>query len=103
MKTANVTTLRTHLSRILAAVRRGDTIEVLDRKTPIARIVPIEPRTPAGKGKLSPWIERLRREGLARVGNLRPVQEILPGFPPGTRSFGTALIDAIIEERRTGR
>jgi prevent-host-death family protein len=42
MKQANVSDLKARLSGYLAEVRRGQTVEVCDRRTPIARIVPIE-------------------------------------------------------------
>lgn len=40
MKGIGVAQLKAHLSEHLKAVRRGRTITVLDRDTPIARIVP---------------------------------------------------------------
>ena len=42
MKQAKVSELKSKLSAYLAEVRRGETIVVCDRKTPIARIVPFE-------------------------------------------------------------
>ncbi len=102
MKTANVTTLRTHLSKILDAVRRGQEVEIYDRKVPIARLVPIKPDTKARKGQIPPWLERLRRAGVVTVGSLEPYPEILKGFPPGTPVLGNLAVDAVIEERRTG-
>ena len=36
-----ISQLKARLSHYLAAVRRGQTVTVLDRKTPIARIVPL--------------------------------------------------------------
>ena len=104
MKTANITRLRDHLSEILDAVRNGETVEILDRRTPIARLVPVEPTTAAGGGRLPPWLDRLRRAGLVRVGTLKQVPEILRGFPPGSRRLkGNPGVDAILEERRGGR
>jgi len=103
MKIANVTTLRTHLSQILDAVRHGEEVEILDRNVPIARLVPVNPAMEARKGRIPPWLERLRRAGVVRVGTLKPVREILRGFPPGTRPIGNAAVEAILEERRTGR
>jgi prevent-host-death family protein len=103
MKTANVTTLRTHLSRILDAVRRGEEVEILDRKVPIARLVPITPGTESGKSQLPPWLEQQRRAGVIKVGSLKPYPEILKGFPPGTKPIGNLAVEYIIEERRTGR
>ena len=70
MKQTNVSDLKARLSEHLAAVRNGETVVVHDRRTPIARLVPVgenteeltitEPSRPiAGLGKMkSP---RLRR------------------------------------------
>jgi len=103
MKTANVSTFRAELSQILDAVRRGEEFEILDRQVPIARLVPVSPASEGRRGKLPPWLERRRRAGVVRVGNLKPVPEILKGFPRGTRSLGNAAIQAILEERRSDR
>lgn len=104
MKRANISTVRSNLSRILEAVRHGEEYEILDRNVPVARLVPIAPLDPGVKkrprqAETPPWVERLRRAGKVRVGSLLPVPEILAGFPPGTPSLGSAAIDAIIEER----
>jgi prevent-host-death family protein len=103
MKTANVTTLRSHLSQLLDAVRHGEEVEILDRNVPIARLVPVRPASEGRPGRLPPWLQRLRRAGVLRVGTLKPVPEILKGFPPGTRPIGEAAVEAILEERRSGR
>ncbi|MBI4600406.1 MAG: type II toxin-antitoxin system Phd/YefM family antitoxin [Planctomycetes bacterium] len=42
MKSAKVSELKARLSAYLAEVRRGGMVVVLDRNTPIARIVPYE-------------------------------------------------------------
>jgi len=39
---AKISELKARLSAFLDAVRRGETVTVLDRKTPIARIVPFD-------------------------------------------------------------
>ena len=41
MKRARIAELKARLSEYLRTVRRGETITVLDRDTPVARIVPI--------------------------------------------------------------
>jgi len=41
MKQVQIAELKAHLSQYLARVRRGDTVVVCDRKTPIARLVPL--------------------------------------------------------------
>jgi prevent-host-death family protein len=42
MKTTNVSELKAKLSAYLAEVRRGGTVLVYDRSTPIARLVPFQ-------------------------------------------------------------
>jgi prevent-host-death family protein len=42
MKTVKIAALKSRLSQHLRTVRAGETLTVLDRSTPIARIVPIE-------------------------------------------------------------
>ena len=99
MKSTTITDLRKHLSSYLDAVRSGQTIEVRDRKVPIARIVPITAATDAEKADLPPWVERLRRSGGARIGASRRSNSAR--FPEGP--LDTGVVDALLEERRTGR
>ncbi len=47
MKTVGVAELKSKLSEYLGRARRGHATTVLDRQTPIARIVPYEPGTPS--------------------------------------------------------
>jgi antitoxin (DNA-binding transcriptional repressor) of toxin-antitoxin stability system len=100
MKSANIGTLRNHLSRYLALVRRGETIEILDRKIPIARLTPIQPSTKAAPGTLSPWIQQLAREGRIRLGTGKLDGELLKP-PPG--NLAAKVLEALLEERKTGR
>lgn len=48
MKKALVSELKTHLSAYLAEVRRGRSIVVCDRATPIARLIPYAPNEADG-------------------------------------------------------
>jgi len=41
MKQARIAELKARLSEYLRSVRRGETVTILDRDTPIARIVPL--------------------------------------------------------------
>ena len=43
MKEASISELKAHLSEYLADVRAGATVIVRDRRTPIARLTPLEP------------------------------------------------------------
>ena len=42
MKTVGIADLKAHLSEHLRAVRKGRTLTVLDRDSPVARLVPVE-------------------------------------------------------------
>ena len=44
-RTVRIAELKARLSEYLRAVRRGETIAVMDRDTPVAQIVPIRDRT----------------------------------------------------------
>ena len=41
MKQTGIADLKARLSEYLRLVRRGDTVTILDRETPVARIVPV--------------------------------------------------------------
>jgi prevent-host-death family protein len=45
MKTVRIAELKAHLSEHLRSVRQGRSLTVLDRDTPIARLVPYLPQT----------------------------------------------------------
>lgn len=48
MNTVKIAELKSHLSEHLRQVRRGHTLIILDRKTPIARVVPYSDDTQGG-------------------------------------------------------
>jgi prevent-host-death family protein len=45
MKQVGIAELKSRLSEYLRAVRRGETISVLDRETPVAQIVPVRQKS----------------------------------------------------------
>lgn len=45
MKQVRIASLKARLSEYLRAVRRGETVTVLDRDTPIAQLVPVRERS----------------------------------------------------------
>jgi antitoxin (DNA-binding transcriptional repressor) of toxin-antitoxin stability system len=78
--------LKSYLSEYLHAVRQGEIITVLDRKTPVARMVPV--RAP---------------------GSLR-IRKPAPGTPPPNRvrlgealELGIDVVDLLLEERQALR
>jgi prevent-host-death family protein len=95
MEKATISQIKNRLSAYLDKVRAGETVVVLDRDRPVARIERIEPAE-EGDERLA----RLERQGLVRRGS-----ESLPAAllqTPGPRS-ASSVVEALIEERREAR
>ncbi len=95
MREANIAQLKNNLSRYLALVRKGETVRVLDRRVPVAQIVPIGEAAggrPAGIEALA----QMERKGLIRRGTGRIDPEILDRDPPGKPC---GVLRALLEER----
>jgi prevent-host-death family protein len=98
MKRATVTEAKNRLSALLAEVRAGETILIVDRGVPVARLEPMASRPDDPDGRLA----RLERAGVIRRGSGNVPREILEE-PPPKLADGFSGVDAIIEERRSGR
>ena len=85
MKQAGIAELKSRLSEFLRAVRDGETITVLDRDTPVAKIVPIQ----------KPGL-RMRKP---LPGAPRPNRVPLP--PPLDSKID--VLEVLLEERQTYR
>lgn len=97
MKEAQISEIKNQLSRYLALVRKGEVVRILDRKRPIAQIVPIAHA--AGGGPVgTEALAEMERKGLIRRGTGRIDREILESDPPGKN---TGALDALIEERNS--
>jgi len=75
MKSAKVSELKAHLSAYLSRVRKGETVVVCDRSTPIARLVPYENR-PGGFEVLPPSRPRSELRRIKPVEPRRPVDVV---------------------------
>jgi prevent-host-death family protein len=98
MKKATLTETKNNLSALIDLVRTGETILILDRGRPIARIESVIAGETASEGRL----ERLERQGLIRRATGPSPQRVLAKKPPAPRRGGSAL-DMMVAERRTGR
>jgi prevent-host-death family protein len=97
MRTATITQAKNGLSALIDRVKAGESIVILDRGRPVARLEPI-----VRYGDAEGRIERLERAGLIKRGVAAPPVDLIlqpgPKVPPGV-----SLVDYIIEERREGR
>lgn len=97
MKTASITEAKNQLSALLDRVRAGESVLILDRGVPVARLEPVASRSdPTGR------LQRLERAGIIRVGRGAPpierLRQPLPKLAPGV-----SAVEALLEERRSGR
>jgi prevent-host-death family protein len=71
MKQVRIAELKARLSEYLRAVRRGETIAVLDRDTPVAQIVPVRDRTALRVRKPAPGTPPPNRVPLPKASKLK--------------------------------
>ncbi len=67
MKRVRIADLKARLSEHLRAVRRGETIAVFDRETPIAHLVPVQDRLALRIRKPAPGAPPLNRVPLPKA------------------------------------
>ena len=97
MRMANIAELKNRLSFYVRQVRRGETILVLDRRTPVARLVPVADPSGMGDDEGEAWLSQMQKRGVIHIGRRRGVDELLKP-PPGRRAGGG--VERLIEERQ---
>jgi len=97
MHIASISEAKNTLSALLDRVRSGETVVIVDRGRPVARLEPALSSAEPHDGRLA----RLERAGL--VGRSSRATKIpLTGKPPRPRKVGKAL-EALLQERGEGR
>jgi prevent-host-death family protein len=97
MKRATITEAKNGLSALLDRVKAGDSVLILDRGIPVARLEPITSDPDA-----TDWVRRLERTGVVTPGGGAAPIDLLSQPGPVIRG-GASVVDALIEERREGR
>ena len=97
MKTTTVTQAKNGLSALLDRVRAGESIVILDRGRPVARLEPaVDYPDPEGR------LARLERAGLVRIGRAAPPVELARSPGPAPKA-GSSAVAALLDERRDAR
>ena len=97
MKRVSITETKNRLSALLEEVKAGETILILDRGVPIAKLEGV-----AGLEDDEGRLARLERAGIIRRGK-GSIEEFLERNPPIELKSGVSVVEALIEERREGR
>jgi prevent-host-death family protein len=99
VKTATISEAKNHLSELLSRVKRGETVLILERDRPVARLEPIGRSDVAGDDG---WLDELERRGVIRRPKRRPGKNLLATLPSAPKVRVDALA-ALLAEREEGR
>jgi prevent-host-death family protein len=97
MTKANIAELKNRLSHYLSKVKRGETVLVLERTTPVARIVPVAAPAQMNSPETEAWLKRLEARGVLRLGERRGLKEIIGMTRSGEKPVGA--VRALLEDR----
>ena len=99
MKTASISEAKNRLSAYIDLVRKGETVLITDRNTPVAQLTPLQPAASPGE---EAWLQALERKGLVKRAAKRGPSTLLTKAPQKLPP-GASVLDALLEERRNGR
>ena len=99
MKPVSIAYARNNLSALLRKVRAGHAVTITDRGVPVARLV-----APAPTAGVPARFIDLAERGLVRLAELEPTPtwDQSEPAPPKLRR-GASAVQALIDERRSGR
>jgi prevent-host-death family protein len=95
---ATITEAKNRLSALIDHVRGGESVLIVDRGTPVARLESAVSAAPDAEGRIA----RLERAGTVRAARKPPAIDLLSKKPPSPRP-GASGVAALLEERRGGR
>jgi prevent-host-death family protein len=98
MLVATITEAKNRLSALIDQVRNGESVLIVDRGTPVARLESAVSAAPDAEGRIA----RLERAGSVRAARKPPAIDLLSKEAPTLRA-GVSAVAAILEERREGR
>jgi antitoxin (DNA-binding transcriptional repressor) of toxin-antitoxin stability system len=99
MKTATITQAKNQFSALIDLVKHGETVVILDRTIPVARL---EPAKPVPGQDASGRLARLERHGLLkRAQGSLPKAFFTAALAP--MPTGVSVADAVVAERDEGR
>jgi antitoxin (DNA-binding transcriptional repressor) of toxin-antitoxin stability system len=95
MEKATISQIKNHFSAYLQKVRAGESVLILDRNQPVARLERLAREAPA-----EDRLTRLERDGLIRRARQPMPMEFLRSPAPTAKQ---SVLAALLEERQEGR
>lgn len=99
MKKATLTEAKNQLSALVAGLKGGAPVLIVDRGRPVARL---EPVTGGLDSDLDGRLSRLIRDGIVRPGHGAPPRALFTEPPPRPKA-GASVLAALLSERQEGR
>src|SRR5690242_11495347 len=99
MKKASITEAKNQLSALIAGLKGGSPVLIVDRGCPVARLEPANcglDYDPDGR------MARLIRDGVVRPARAKLPRALFTHQPPRPNP-GASAVEALLEERREGR
>lgn len=96
MKVASISEAKNTLSALIDLVRAGESVLILDRGRPVARLEPALGGVDDDEGRIA----RLERAGILKRGSGTFPRRLLEEPPPRAEA---SVLEALLEERREGR
>ncbi len=98
MKAVSISEAKNKLSALLRGLRVGDSIIIMDRGRPVAKLEQVDLGADEPGGRLSSLVRR----GLLSPGSGPAPRSIWETDPPRPKG-GVSVVEVLLEERSTGR
>lgn len=98
MLRATITEAKNGLSALIARVRGGESVLIVDRGIPVARLESAVGAEEDAEGRIA----RLQRAGAVRAASKPPATDVISSQPPRARR-GASAVRVLLDERQTGR
>ena len=98
MRAAKISELKAKLSAHIEYVKRGEEVLILDRNTPVARLVPVQ--TVLSRDE---WMNQLIAEGRVTPPKAPRVEGEVWPEPPGPTKITREIMEQVWREERDGR
>jgi prevent-host-death family protein len=96
MKRASITETKNSLSALIARVKQGETVLIMERGQPVAKLTPVVAMNLDHEDQAR--LARLERAGIIKRARSAPDMKLLEEPPPKLPS-GVSVLQALLEER----
>ena len=95
MKKSNISYTKNHLSELINQVREGESILIMDRHTPVARLEPVN----YTNNDQSSWLEEKIRRDILSPPRKKHKKSLLAGWNPVKTRTGVDPLDILTNDR----